>query len=391
MYRHFFGFQKYPFCNTPDTEFFFESESHIEALASLVYAINERKGFATITGEIGSGKTIVSRKLINNLNTDVEVGLIPNTCIREDNFLKVICEEFHLPTKDCAEAELLSSLNDFLLESLRNNKNIVLIIDEAQNLSIPTLEKIRMLSNLETEKEKLLQIILLGQSELKDLLNTPETEQIRQRIHVWFHLKALNENEVRHYIDYRLKIAGNKLGVIFSEEALNKIYAYSKGIPRIVNTICDNSLLIAFVRGIKTVDKSILEEVAKDLGYAVSPKQKPVLNWKQEQSQKVIEKIKSKSFYSSSPALVLASLIVVLGIFHLFDTEQTTLQVRDKLLAHANLNYQKENVFQINHTSIQRNGKEGIRQVPDFSKKATSSKLVKKKKLKFVPTESELD
>ena len=118
MYRHFFEFKKYPFCNTPDTEFFFESENHTEALASLVYVINERKGFAAITGEIGSGKTIVSRKLINNLNSSVEIGLIPNTCIREDNFLKVICEEFHLPTKDRSEVELLSSLNAYLLVSL---------------------------------------------------------------------------------------------------------------------------------------------------------------------------------------------------------------------------------------------------------------------------------
>ena len=203
---------------------------------------------------------------------------------------------------------------------------MVLIVDEAQNLSVGTLEKIRMLSNLETEKEKLLQIILLGQSELKDLLNSPQTEQIRQRIHVWFHLKSLNEDQAKQYIHYRLKVAGNK-GAIFSEQALNQVFSFSKGVPRMINTICDNALLIAFVRGSKKVGDDIVEEVAKDLGY---------FSLEKEESMALPSKpLKPKAFRSSSPILVLSSLIFVFGIFYLLDHEQTFLTLREKLVSYS--------------------------------------------------------
>ncbi len=384
MYRKFFKFKKYPFCNTPDTEFFYESENHTEALSSLIYAIKERKGFATITGDIGAGKTIISRKLLNKLESNVEVGLIPNTCIREDNFLKVICDEFHLPTKDFSEVELLSSLNEYLLRSLEEDKNVVLIIDEAQNLPLSTLEKIRMLSNLETEKEKLLQIILLGQSELKELLSQPESEQIRQRIHVWFHLKALNKQEAYEYIAYRLQIAGYNGPELFTQQAISQIFHFSKGVPRIINTISDNALLIAFVRGVQKVDHHIIEEVAKDLGYTAEVKEKPVLEWKK----------KSAPYYSSSPALVFASLIVVLGIFHLFDKEQASVNLRQHYWAQTYLNSAEEKAF-----SVDLNMPVEVSSLPGKSfKKSTKSKsqqplLVTPKKVKFnfVPTESELD
>lgn len=374
MYRNYFNFNKYPFCNTPDTDFFYESENHIEALSCLVYAINERKGFAVITGEIGSGKTIVSRKFLNKLDGDVEVGLIPNTCIREDNFLKVICDEFNLPTRDKTEVELLSDLNEYLLESLKKNKNVVLIIDESQNLSVGTLEKIRMLSNLETEKEKLLQIILLGQSELRDILNRPETEQIRQRINVWFHLKALNEFESREYIRFRLNVAGYKGIHLFDEQALKEIFEYSRGVPRIINTICDNALLMAFSREIKQVDLKLILEVVQDLGYSKDEKssiEPPILKWE-----------KSKQFYSTSPALVLASMIVVLGIFYILNKDESSIQMKNKVLnAPAYETVLSENVHSDPHNVLSE---------PVIESKKTLPSLVKKQ-IHFISTESELD
>lgn len=275
MYRNFYGFSKYPFCNTPDTEFFFNSEKHTEALAHLTYVITERKGFAVITGDVGAGKTIVSRELLNRIHSNLEVGLLTNTCLKEDDFLKAICEEFNLPTQDIPNGQLLSSLNDFFIRCLSQNKNVVLIVDEAQNLSPDTLEKIRMLSNLETEREKLIQIILLGQPELRDILSQPRFEQLRQRISLWYHLRPLNFTETRDYIDHRLAVVGSSSKIIFSTSAIQSLFQYSKGVPRIINTLCDNSLLIGYIRGTKQIHTDIVEEVVKDLGMAAEEVRMP--------------------------------------------------------------------------------------------------------------------
>jgi len=395
MYRNYYGFKKYPFCNTPDTEFFFESDHHVEALSNMVYVINERKGFAAITGEIGSGKTILSRKLINQLSENVEIGLIPNTCLRDEEFLKAICEEFKITISDSSEASLLSSINNFLLTSLAQDKNVVLIVDEAQNLSLSTLEKIRMLSNLETEKEKLIQILLLGQTELKDILKQPKAEQIRQRINVWFHLKPLSYSESVKYIKFRLNIAGNPLGEIFTEDSILVVFELSKGVPRIINTICDNALLVAYVRGTKKINSSIITEVGKDLGYIKSD----VTTTNPEEEKPSIPS-KNKSFYSSSLAIVLSSLIVVLGIVQLFNKESSSIYSKESIFSNNKINV--EEVLEI---PKQDNIKQPallktipLVSTPNFvstpinSDASVSKKVVKKRKnIKFVPTESNLE
>lgn len=314
MYRNFYGFKKYPFCNTPDTEFFFNSEKHTEALAHLTYVISERKGFAVITGDIGAGKTIVSRELLNRLDINLEVGLLTNTCLKEDDFLQAICEEFNIPTENKQTGQLLSSLNDFFIQCLSKNKNVVLIIDEAQNLSSETLEKIRMLSNLETEREKLIQIILLGQPELKELLNQSCFEQLRQRINLWYHLRPLNFAETRDYVDHRLGIVGSSAKKIFSVQAVQSIFYYSKGIPRIINTLCDNTLLIGYIRGTKQIDTPIVEEVVRDLGMV----KEEVVEKKMEAVEAPAEPAKRKPIrFSSSRAIAAAAAFVVVVGFSL--------------------------------------------------------------------------
>lgn len=404
MYRNFYGFSKYPFCNTPDTEFFFESEHHLEALSSLIYTISEKKGFAAIAGEIGSGKTTISRKLINQLGQDVEVGLIANTCLREEDFLKAICEEFRLDTAGKNESDLLSGLNEFLLKNLSENRNVVLIIDEAQNLSLSTLEKVRMLSNLETEKEKLIQIILLGQSELQDLLSKPEVEQLRQRIHLWFHLNPFKRTETIDYIHYRLQKAQNPVKDLFPANALNEVFEYSKGVPRIINNICDNALLLGYVRGFKKVSAEMIGDVAKDLGLS---KREAVDSEKDVEEELKVEKAekspvaagtpkkRKSSFYSTSPALVFASLIVVMGIVQLFSKEETASKPAPevKQQAQAVLNVpvpaaqpavHKEKVKK----QPQKSAAEQMK-VAEFIQK---SLMVKRRlTLNLVPTESQLD
>lgn len=324
MYRNFYNFTKYPFCNTPDTEFFFNSEKHTEALANLTYVISERKGFSVITGDIGAGKTIVSRELLNRMDPNLEVGLITNTCLKEDDFLKAICEEFNLPAQNLTPGQLLSSLNDFFIQCLSKNKNVILIVDEAQNLSAETLEKIRMLSNLETEREKLIQIILLGQPELRDLLNQPRFEQLRQRINLWYHLRSLNYSESCAYIDHRLGVVGSSAKAVFAPSSLQAVFQYSKGVPRVINTICDNALLIGYIRGVKQVAIEMVEEVVRDLGMVgeevvvFDPPVKTPENATPVHSPS-LKRPQKRAALSFSPAVAAAAVTVIfIGLFFLF-------------------------------------------------------------------------
>ena len=266
MYEQFFGFTEKPFSVTPDTKFFFPSEKHEEALNTLIFAILDRKGFAVVTGEIGAGKTTVWHALLNKLDKSTKVALITNTHLTPKQMIMAILDEFEIPFKESwPKVRLLGALNKFLIEQISLGFNVVVVIDEAQNLNASTLEEVRMLSNLETEKEKLLQIILMGQPELRDILALSGLEQLRQRIAVYYHISPLNSEEVKRYISHRLKVAGSNGNVIFDDSSLNKICEYSGGIPRRINTICDRALLTGYIREKRALSGDIIEEVSKEI------------------------------------------------------------------------------------------------------------------------------
>lgn len=261
MYHDFYGFSESPFNLTPNSKFFFSSTKHMEALSTLVYAIKERKGFVVITGNIGSGKTTVCRALLNQLDSKTQTALITNTHISGRDLLMAILEELEVEFTSGSKSRLLSRLNEYLIEQLRHNHNVVLIIDEAQNLTPAVLEEVRMLSNLETENEKLIQVVFLGQPELKKKLALPRLEQLRQRIAVYFQLTPLTEDETRSYILHRLKIASGTDHEYFTEKSIGLIYQYSQGTPRLVNQICDSALLTGYIMEKKVIDDQILCEV----------------------------------------------------------------------------------------------------------------------------------
>jgi general secretion pathway protein A len=261
MYYEFFGFQEPPFNLTPNSKFFFSSAKHMEALSTLIYAIKERKGFVVITGNIGSGKTTVCRALLNQLDTHTQTALITNTHMNGKDLLISVLEELEVEFEHGSKSKLLSQLNNYLIDQLRRNNNVVLVIDEAQNLSPAVLEEVRMLSNLETENEKLIQIIFLGQPELRKKLALPKLEQLRQRVAVYFHLTPLNEEDTKKYVIHRLKVASKTDNEFFTEKALGLIYQFSQGVPRLVNQICDSSLLTAYIMEKKVIDETILLEV----------------------------------------------------------------------------------------------------------------------------------
>ncbi|MDP2654662.1 MAG: AAA family ATPase [Candidatus Omnitrophota bacterium] len=264
MYNKFYGFNESPFNMTPNSRYFFESAKHTEALSTLVYAIEQRKGFVVITGDIGSGKTTVCRALLNRLNAFTQTALITNTHISGKDLLCTVLEDFEVEYTPGSKARLLSQLNAYLIEQLRNDHNVVLIIDEAQNLSPSVLEEVRMLSNLETEHEKLIQIIFLGQPELKQKLAMPRLEQLRQRIAVYFHLTPLDKEDSLKYIRHRLHVASASGREYFTEEALQRVYEFSRGVPRLMNQICDSALLSGFIYGASIIDEKIMQEVIKE-------------------------------------------------------------------------------------------------------------------------------
>ncbi len=264
MYDKFYNFKEVPFNLTPNSRFFFASDKHTTALDSLIYAINQRKGFVVITGEIGSGKTTVCRTLLNRLDKHTQVALVTNTNLNSKDLLMTIMEDLEIEFSSSSKSKLLSQLNTYLIDQMQLDNNVVLIIDEAQNLKPSVLEEIRMLSNLETETEKLIQIILLGQPELKQKLSLRGLEQLRQRVAVYFHLSPLNQDETKNYILHRLKIASGSDRQYMTEEALELVYKFSKGVPRLINQICDNAFLTGYVNEVPMIDKKIMKEVIEE-------------------------------------------------------------------------------------------------------------------------------
>jgi Type II secretory pathway, component ExeA (predicted ATPase) len=265
MYRQFFGLKEKPFNITSDPNFLYLSRVHKEAFANLVYGIKERKGFLEITGEIGAGKTTLCRALLSHLDANTKSAFIFNSTLPEIQLFQTILEDFGVSVGKRTKASLLQQFNAFLLEELAKNNNVVLIIDEAQNLKTSILEELRILSNLETEKEKLFQLVLVGQPELREKLNAPNLKQLRQRIGIRFHVTALPSDEMGEYIYHRLKVAGSAGDIVFSYYALDMIYKYSGGIPRLINTVCDKALLSAYVLETKHIDAANIERCINEI------------------------------------------------------------------------------------------------------------------------------
>ncbi|MBW1804592.1 MAG: AAA family ATPase [Deltaproteobacteria bacterium] len=263
MYEAFYGLREKPFNLTPDPDFFFMSQVHENAYTHLEYAIAENKGFVVISGEIGAGKTTLINFLLRNIPEDIETGIINHTNVLPAEFLGMICQEFEVSVNGRSKLKMQEAFHQYLLQMFSQGKRVVLIIDEAQNLPPKTLEEIRMLSNLEAEKHHLIQIILSGQPELKAKLKQKKLAQLAQRVTVYCHLSGMSRREVEQYIHHRLTVAGTKNTGIFKEDALDAVHQNSKGIPRLINRICDTALVYGFAEERKNIDAEIIEEVMK--------------------------------------------------------------------------------------------------------------------------------
>ncbi len=267
MYESFFNLSKKPFDLLPNPDFLFLSKSHKKALTYLDYALHERVGFILLTGEIGSGKTTIVRVLIKKNSENILLSNIFNTLVTSDQLIAMINDDFGIAGKSGDKVALLRELNYSLVEQYGKGNKPVLIIDEAQNLTPETLEEVRMLSNLETESAKLLQIILVGQPELRDTLASPRLIQLRQRISFSCHINPLTQEELGHYILHRLEKAGNKDAVVFPPQVVSMIWRYSRGIPRLINIFCDFLLLVAFTEGVREISAELAREIAVDLDF----------------------------------------------------------------------------------------------------------------------------
>lgn len=266
MYHTYFGFRERPFQLVPNPDYLYLSKHHEEALAHLKYAITHGEGFAEITGEVGTGKTTLCRVFLESLTEETEVAYIFNPNLTSLELIKAINDEFEIDSKKETAKELIDTLNQFLLKKRADKKNIVLLIDEAQNLSRDVLEQLRILSNLETSSQKLMQIILVGQPELDIILNSHEMRQLAQRISIRCHLFPLDLKETCDYIRHRVLVASEKKSdVVISQSALKKIHHYSGGIPRLINILCDRAFLFAYVAQKKTISGAIVHKAVQEL------------------------------------------------------------------------------------------------------------------------------
>lgn len=266
MYNEYFGFKESPFSIAPDPHYLYMTPQHREALAHLVYGLNSDGGCILLTGEVGTGKTTICRCLLEQIPEQANIALLLNPKVTAIELLETICDELKIPCfdKDGTIKTYIDLINSFLLEAHARNEKTVLIIDEAQNLDDSVLEQLRLLTNLETNQRKLLQIVLLGQPELLDILSQEKMRQLAQRITARFHLKALSREELKAYISHRLAVAGQNVQ-LFPDNVIRKIYQISKGIPRLINVICDRALLGTYVQNKPAVDLATLNQASKEI------------------------------------------------------------------------------------------------------------------------------
>ena len=264
MYKEFYGFQEKPFHIVPDPGFLYLTDKHRTALTYLEYGLTDRIGFVVLTGEIGTGKTTLIKQLLKQISTDVEVAVVFNTNVSSQQLLELILYEFELEVPARGKAGCLDTLNQFLIEKYALGKRTLLIVDEAQNLSMNALEEIRMLSNLQSRKDPLIQILLVGQPGLRTRLQHPLLTQLSQRIAVSYHLASLSMKETKAYIAHRLRVAGSDNDKLFTQQAVEQLFHHSGGIPRIINLLCDAALVYGYADHSTTIDKSIIEHVVSD-------------------------------------------------------------------------------------------------------------------------------
>jgi general secretion pathway protein A len=278
MYEHYYGFSEKPFSLTPDPKYLFKSESHANAFDLLQYGIQRREGFVVVTGDIGTGKTTLCRAILEHLDRRTFTALLLNPFLTAEDLLRLILQDFGVVSRDeikrgrlarVTKQELIDTLNDFLLSLLPLRAHALVIIDEAQNLPREVLEQIRILSNLETDKEKLLQIVLVGQSNLKDVLRAPDLRQLDQRIAIRCELQPLTRDETAAYVAHRLTVAGGGSSVRFTPRALDLLHKCTGGTPRLINLVCDRALLAAYSQRASRIGTDMLRSAATTLDLAL--------------------------------------------------------------------------------------------------------------------------
>jgi general secretion pathway protein A len=281
MYEEYYGFTEKPFSLTPDPKYLFKSASHASAFELLQYAVRRREGFVVITGDIGTGKTTLCRALLEQIDRRTFTALVLNPFLSEEDLLRLVLQEFGVVSREeikrgrlahVTKQELIETLNEFLLSLQTIGAQALLIIDEAQNLPLQVLEQIRILSNLETAKEKLLQIVLVGQSNLKDVLRRPDLRQLEQRVSIRYDLKPLTAEETSAYIQHRLSVAGGGAAVSFVPKALARVHRFTGGIPRLINLLCDRALLTAYSSHTSKVSAAVVASAASSLELQPPPR-----------------------------------------------------------------------------------------------------------------------
>jgi general secretion pathway protein A len=298
MYLKHFNLAAQPFRLPPDIGFLFMSEAHTRAKSYMDYTMWNEEGFVVVTGEIGTGKTTLLQKLLSELNEDVVVAKVFQTQLDEVEFLQAVLVEFGVDPFEAKKVELLEMLKNFLLRQFQLRRQIVLIVDDAHNLSMKVLEEIRMLSGLEANKQKILHVILVGQPQLNEILDHPDMDQLRQRVKLRYHLRALNDEEIFAYIRHRLGVAGAADRMLFQAETLPSIVKYTGGIPRLVNTVCDMALTCAYADGVQTITQDVMDSAIKELHWPTYEERKKKLRLKapaRASDKKTLEALREQS------------------------------------------------------------------------------------------------
>ncbi|MGH7324041.1 MAG: ExeA family protein [Candidatus Rokuibacteriota bacterium] len=308
MYLSFYGLRETPFSPTPDPRFLFQSARHREALAQLLYGVQERKGFIVLTGEIGTGKTTLLRTMLERLDQTTPVAYIHNSTLPTEGLLEYMLQDWGVKSTAANHTQRLFELNEFLIEQHRQGFSPVLVIDEAQNLSQEALEAVRLLSNFETTHQKLMQIVLVGQPELRDKLNASELRQLKQRIGMRCHIGPLTPEETRLYIRHRLRVAGAADAGIFTDGAVQRITEYSRGIPRLINIVCDHCLLSGYADSKRRIDPGVVEEAVEYLEEGERPK------WRRQREVSLVPSPAAVWAARSGVAMLVLALIAMLVV-----------------------------------------------------------------------------